>query len=121
MKQWTSMSKGSTGNSLFSPISILTTLNMIFLGTSGTIHKEIRETFGKGSCQIKLLLNYTKLSPSPQLRKKKKFAFTAKYKGRTLRPLKVRHIKTGTSRTFGHFPEKHFFLDKAKILQNNLG
>jgi len=40
------MYQGSTGNSLFSPISILTTLNMIFLGTSGTIHKEIRETFG---------------------------------------------------------------------------
>lgn len=36
----------SSGNSLFSPISILTTLNMLLMGTAGTTREEILTTLG---------------------------------------------------------------------------
>jgi len=37
---------GSTGNSLFSPISILTTINMLLLGTQGRTQTEIQDALG---------------------------------------------------------------------------
>ena len=36
----------SNGNSLFSPISILTTINMLLLGTKGTTKEEIMQALG---------------------------------------------------------------------------
>ncbi|XP_023328503.1 serpin B4 isoform X2 [Eurytemora carolleeae] len=38
--------EGSTGNSLFSPISILTALNILLLGTTGEIQQEMISTLG---------------------------------------------------------------------------
>ena len=35
-----------SGNSLFSPVSILTTLNMLFLGTQGSTRTEIMTALG---------------------------------------------------------------------------
>lgn len=37
----------SSGNSLFSPVSILTTLNMLLLGTTGETRQEIIRALGK--------------------------------------------------------------------------
>ena len=37
----------TTGNSLFSPISILTTLNMLLLGTTGETRAEVIKALGK--------------------------------------------------------------------------
>ena len=37
----------TSGNSLFSPVSILTTLNMLLLGTTGGTRGEIIKALGK--------------------------------------------------------------------------
>jgi hypothetical protein len=37
----------ATGNSLFSPISILATLNMLLVGTTGNTREEILTTLGR--------------------------------------------------------------------------
>ena len=37
----------ASGNSLFSPVSILTTLNMLLLGTTGETRQEIIRSLGK--------------------------------------------------------------------------
>ena len=39
--------QAGTGNSLFSPISILITLNMILLGVTGNTEREMREALGR--------------------------------------------------------------------------
>ena len=38
--------KDPTGNSLFSPVSILTTINMLLLGTKGDTKDEIMQALG---------------------------------------------------------------------------
>ena len=43
----------SSGNSLFSPISILTTINMLMLGTKGTTKSEVLQALGQSSSRIR--------------------------------------------------------------------
>ena len=39
--------EASTGNTLFSPVSILTTINMLFLGTTGETREEVLKALGQ--------------------------------------------------------------------------
>ena len=39
--------EASTGNTLFSPVSILTTINMLFLGTTGEMREEVLKALGQ--------------------------------------------------------------------------